>query len=84
MAKTPEEQLKAIREWQKINSRTYCLRLNQNEDSDIITWLESQESKNGAIKALIRQEIARESEEEEEADTEPDNFEDWGYTPADD
>ena len=33
------------------------LKLNNNTDADILNWLDNQENKQGAIKALIRKEI---------------------------
>ena len=46
------------------NTRNYHLKLNLKTDADIIIWLESQESMQGTIKRLIREEIAREAEAE--------------------
>ena len=38
------------------------MKLNTRTDLDIIKWLYNQKSKQGAVKKLIRQEIARQAE----------------------
>ena len=45
------------------NTKSISLKLNNKTDADIILWLESQESIQGAIKRLIREEIERMTEE---------------------
>lgn len=48
-------QSKASTKYNKKNTRTYCLRLNEKTDHDLIHWLDGiRESKNGYIKRLIR------------------------------
>lgn len=55
MAKQTQAQLAAKERYNKANTITLCLRLNKKTDKDIIDILESQESKTGYIKELIRQ-----------------------------
>lgn len=45
--------------WQRQNTRQVGLRLNRNQDSDIIDYLESTGSPSQTIRRLIREEIAR-------------------------
>lgn len=45
--------------YDKKNTRLFHLKLNLKTDADIILWLESQESMQGSIKRLIREEIER-------------------------
>lgn len=45
--------------WQKANTRQVGLRLNQNQDADVIAYLESSGSPTQTIRRLIRDEIAR-------------------------
>lgn len=45
--------------WQKANTRQVGLRLNQNQDADVIAYLESSGSPAQTIRRLIRDEIAR-------------------------
>lgn len=40
----------------------FYMKLNTHTDSDVIHWLWRQQSKQGSIKRLIREEIARESQ----------------------
>ena len=49
--------------YDKKNTRLFHLKLNKKTDADVILWLESQESMQGAIKRLIREEIDRMTEE---------------------
>lgn len=51
----------ADNKYKKENTKMYALRMFLNTDADIIEWLESKENKTGAIKQLIRDEIARNS-----------------------
>lgn len=55
MAKQTKAQLAAKERYNKANTITLCLRMNKKTDKDIIDILESQESKTGYIKELIRQ-----------------------------
>lgn len=43
--------------YDKANTVQFKMKLNKKTDSDILAWLEQQPSKQGAIKALIRQTI---------------------------
>lgn len=45
--------------WQRRNTRQVGLRLNRNQDADIIDYLESTGSPSQTIRRLIREEIAR-------------------------
>lgn len=45
--------------WQRQNTRQVGLRLNRNQDADIIDYLESTGSPSQTIRRLIREEIAR-------------------------
>ena len=55
---TQESIRKANRD--KLYTRHYGMKLNTNTDADIIAWLERQPSIQGAIKAAIRAQIAKE------------------------
>lgn len=48
-------------EYDRENCRRVNLKLNNKTDADIIEWLESQPSIQGAIKALIREQIEKET-----------------------
>jgi hypothetical protein len=48
--------------WRKKNQRRIVLYLSRISENDIIEWIESQPSMQGAIKDLIRKEIERESQ----------------------
>ena len=50
--------------YDKKNTRGLYLKLNLKTDADILLWLEAQESKQGSIKRLIREEIDRMAEQE--------------------
>jgi len=43
--------------YDKANTVKLSLKLNKKTDEDVLTWLNSQESKQGAIKKLIRKAI---------------------------
>ena len=47
--------------WDAENTERIGLKLNKRTDADIIAWLNAQPSKQGAIKAAIRECIERES-----------------------
>ena len=53
----------AKKKWDKANTRKFLLKLNKNTDSDIITRLDKAQSKQGYIKSLIRQDIAKNGSE---------------------
>lgn len=62
MTQTKAE-LKAKNKYNKVNTRTYCLRLNLKTDSDIIGILDYVSkcglSKQGYIKSLIREDYKK-------------------------
>lgn len=43
--------------YDRTNTKQFKMKLNLKTDADIIAWLDEQENKQGAIKALIRKEI---------------------------
>ena len=45
--------------WQKVNTKQVLLRLNKNQDGDIIAYLEVAGAPAKTIRRLIREEIAR-------------------------
>lgn len=49
--------------YDKNNTVGLYMKLNIHTDTDIIRWLQSQPSKQGAVKKLIREEIARKESE---------------------
>lgn len=49
--------------YDKNNTTGFYMKLNIHTDLDIIRWLWSQQSKQGAVKKLIREEIARKKSE---------------------
>lgn len=49
--------------YDKNNTTGFYMKLNIHTDLDIIRWLWKQPSKQGAVKKLIREEIAREKSE---------------------
>ena len=50
---------KAQNEWIKKNTRLVAIKLSRLSDTDIIDRLESQDSMQGYIKRLIREDIAK-------------------------
>ena len=56
---TSESQIRAQDKYDKENTTRYSLKLNIHTDQDIIQWLWAQRSKQGSIKRLIREEIAK-------------------------
>ena len=54
-------QYRAQKKYDAANTRQYRLKLTLNHDEDIINWLNRQDSKQGAIKKLIRQQIDKEA-----------------------
>ena len=62
--KTKEEQTRARTQAQakydKSHTTGFYMKLNTGTDQDILEWLEKQDSKQGAIKQLIRERIAKE------------------------
>lgn len=57
---TLESQVRAQRKYDKEHTVGYYIKLNTHTDQDIIRWFWRQTSKQGSIKRLIRDEIARE------------------------
>lgn len=53
-----EDKYKAQNKYDKANTVRISLKLNKNTDADVLQWLDEQESKQGAIKELIRADIA--------------------------
>lgn len=45
--------------WDRNNTTQLKLKLNNRTDADILAWLEKQDSKQGAVKKLIRNAISR-------------------------
>lgn len=52
-------QLKAQQKYDSNNTKQFMMKLNIKTDADILAWLDRQESKQGAIKELIRREILK-------------------------
>ena len=58
-----EARTKAQKKYDKEHTKGIYIKLNLRTDVDIIRWFWKQPSKQGAIKRLIREEIARENPE---------------------
>ncbi len=58
-----EARSKAQSKYDKKNTVGFYMKLNIHTDADIIHWFWRQSSKQGAVKRLIREEIAREKRE---------------------
>ena len=56
---TSESQIRAQAKYDAEHTTRICLKLNTKTDRDIICWLWRQKSKQGAIKKLIREDIAK-------------------------
>lgn len=56
-----EARTKAQKKYDKEHTKGIYIKLNLRTDVDIIRWFWKQPSKQGAIKRLIREEIAREN-----------------------
>lgn len=52
---------KAQAKYDKDHTTGFYMKLNTGTDQDILLWLGKQESKQGAIKRLIREQIQRET-----------------------
>lgn len=59
-----ETRTQAQKRYDKRNTVGFYMKLNIHTDQDIIRWMWSQPSKQGSIKKLIREEIARSAEKE--------------------
>ena len=57
--KEPNAHSKSQAKYDKEHTTGFHMKLNNESDADILKWLSEQESKQGAIKNLIRKEIAR-------------------------
>lgn len=56
-----KQQMAYTAKYQKNFCKQYKLNLNSKHESDLIKWLDSQPNKQGYIKQLIRDDIARHS-----------------------
>ena len=56
-----EAQYRAQKKYDEANTRKIVMKLHIHNDADIFKWLDSQPSKQGAIKQLIRKQIKKES-----------------------
>ena len=52
-----EAQLKAIKKYDKANTKQLVLKLNKKTDKDILTHLDALPNKQGYIKELIREDM---------------------------
>ena len=52
-------QMEASMKWHKIHLTQIKFNLNNETESDIIEWLEAKDNKQGYIKNLIREDIAK-------------------------
>jgi len=59
-----EARSRAQAKYDKAHTTGFYMKLNIRTDIDVIRWLQKQASKQGAVKKLIREEIARESARE--------------------
>lgn len=57
MAQTKAEKNRVIERWQRENVVRITVKLNKNTDADILEKLETVDSRQGYIKALIRADI---------------------------
>lgn len=56
-----ESKNRAQAKYDKAHTTGFYMKLNTRTDADVIRWLKRQTSKQGAIKKLVREEIAREA-----------------------
>ena len=59
-----QAQYRAQKKYDAANTRQFRLKLTLSRDKDVIDWLESQDSMQGAIRKLIREQIEREEKGE--------------------
>ena len=59
---TSESQIRAQAKYDAEHTTRISLKLNTRTDQDILWWLWGQKSKQGSIKRLIREEIAKKEE----------------------
>lgn len=64
-----EARTQAQKRYDKKNTVGFYMKLNIHTDQDIIRWMWSQPSKQGSIKRLIREEIARSAGKDPSADS---------------
>lgn len=57
----PNAHSKSQAKYDKEHTTGFHMKLNNESDADILEWLSQQDSKQGAIKKLIREDIARSS-----------------------
>ena len=57
----------AKKQWMKEHTTFIGLKLTHNTDGDILRWLDKQPSKQGAIRAVLKEHIRREQEQEQAA-----------------
>lgn len=57
--KVKESQYRASQKYIREKTRQIGLQFYKNTEDDLITWLDSQENKNGYIKDLIRADMAK-------------------------
>lgn len=57
-----EKRLRYLADYDRENTRMFCLKLNRKTDKDVIEALEAVDNKQGYIKALIRADIERSKE----------------------
>lgn len=55
-----EAQYRAQRKYDESHTRQFQMKLHLENDADILKWLDKQESKQGSIKKLIRDQIEKE------------------------
>lgn len=56
---TSQAQIRAVDKYDKANTKKYLLKLNLSTDKDIIDHLDSLDNKQGYIKELIRDDLAK-------------------------
>ena len=61
MAKTSDAQLRAVARYDRDETRQIKMKLNVRTDADVLARLDEVESKQGYIKSLIREDIAKNS-----------------------
>lgn len=49
--------------WRKEHTTGIRIRLNHNTDSDILEWLDKQSSRQGAIRAVLKEHIRQEQQQ---------------------
>lgn len=54
-------QYKAQKKYDAANTKLFTMKLHLKYDADIFKWLDDQDSKQGAIKKLIRDQIRKEN-----------------------